>query len=225
MAFRGVCDCKSLLWHNTHEGHPQDGELASWSCLQHKQLGEKRGNLVIAQGEAGSRLSCKRARQCLAQLKPLSGIRHQQIVLAVSQEPNPAVEEEVATAKDKHYQQASVPDRNIIQRYFLSLRIPNLQVTKGLELFRINSQKKNRLSYLSFGSTVYQRMKSRQQVLSVIKICSRIRTTPPTITCGSQHIFLFSWIFPWAYAQSKTLGLEQKPPWERPDPQPQFRNG
>lgn len=32
----------------------RDGELAGWSCLQHKQLGRNGENLAMAQGEAGS---------------------------------------------------------------------------------------------------------------------------------------------------------------------------
>lgn len=164
MVLRGVCDCKASSDTTPMKGM-QDGDPASWSCLQCKQLGRKGENLIIAYGEADSWLPGE-SRQCLAQLKPLSGIRHQQIVLAVSREPNPAVEEELqrqaplmSTSPRQNHTMVILSD--------LSLRIPKLRVPKGVELFRIDSEEKNGLNHRSFGSTIYSRM--RNSLLSALQ--------------------------------------------------------
>lgn len=72
----------------------------------------------------------------------------------------------------------------------LSLRIPKLRALKGEDL---DSQKMTGLNQLNSGSTIHSRMKGRQQVVSHCHVdCSRIRTTTPIITHGSQHIPCFS---------------------------------
>lgn len=53
------------------------------------------------------------------------------------------------------------------------------------------------LNHFNSGSAIYSRLKGRQQVVSHChEDCFRIRTTPPIITHGRQHIPLLSWIFP-----------------------------
>lgn len=114
-----------LLWHKTHKKHSGWG-VASWSCLQCKQLGKK-GEIWVLHRE--KQVAGSPGEQCLHSWSYSVGSGTKQLCLKWAGN-------QTQQWKGNWERQRQVQKHNIVILSDLSLRIPKLRAPKGEELFR-----------------------------------------------------------------------------------------